>query len=218
MIKSRKINSTLAALTLCVVSAGWTTAQAQDAPITQPPAQPPSQQTTTAGQPQIASKCTQLIGTTVENPQGQRLGRIADVVVSFDDQRVSYCVMSFRHGTFSRTRYLAVPLAAFQPSVDGTHLILNASRANLANARGFDRNQWPSSISSAWGAEPAAPEALPPVVVFAPAPRTAPASAGYPWVADPAMGPPPTYQSRSASDAIDAMRFQTAFGYVLPGH
>jgi hypothetical protein len=226
MKKCRKLNSILAAATLCAVSAGASVALAQQASTDQPLpkecATTTTTTTTTPDQSQIVSKCSQLIGTPVENQQGQKLGKIADVVVSFDNQKVSYCVLSTRHGFFGRSRLLPVPLAAFQPSRDGTHLILNASRANLAKARSYDRNEWPSAMTSAWGAEPSAPSQLPPVVVFAPdvtpPSPTTPSATAYPWIADPPMGPPPAYQSRSASAAFDALYFQLSFGDPAMSH
>jgi len=217
MKKSRKLNLILAAATLCAVSVSSTVAMAQELSTDQPQVQQPSDTTARPRQPQEVSKCSQLIGTTVRNQQGQKLGRIADVVVSFGNEHVSYCVLSMKRGIFAKTRFLAVPLAAFQPSDVGSYLILNASKANLANAEGFDRNEWPSAMTPAWGAEPAAPQELPPVKVFAPVVEAAP-PAVYPWVADPAMGPPPARQIQSTSAAFDAFHFENAFGYIASGH
>ena len=103
-----------------------------------------------------------MIGITVENPRGQRLGIIKDMVVDFNNDRVSYCVMSVENGP----DHLAVPLAAFRPSADGTVLILNADKTKLCQARGFDQNEWPAVNSAAWGAEP--PWQLPPTTVVGP--------------------------------------------------
>jgi sporulation protein YlmC with PRC-barrel domain len=229
MKKSRKFNSILAAAALCAVSAGSTVAVAQeistDPPPTQqrsdtttPPSQPqqPTDLTPAPSQPLVASKCSQLIGTSVINQQGQKLGKITDVVVTFDNERVSYCVMSVKHGIFSKTRFVAVPLAAFQPSDNGSCLILNSDKASLDKAKGFARNEWPSAINPAWGAEPAPAEELPPVTVFAPPAAPVPPSE-YPSVTDPAMGPAPA-RPQSATAVMDALRFELTFGYVTSGH
>jgi predicted outer membrane protein len=166
MIKSREIKSMLVAATLCVVSSGWTAAMAHGA-FTGQPQLPPLVETTTAiDPPPVASKCRQLIGTTVENPQGEKLGKIAGVVVHLDKERVSCCVLSVKAGIFTKTRFLAVPLAAFKPSVDGSHLILNSSKANLAKAKGFDLIEWPSAITPVCGVQPATPVELPPAVAI----------------------------------------------------
>jgi hypothetical protein len=158
----------MVAVALCVASAVGTAAQAQQASTIQPQTQSLTNATPASDPPQVVSKCSQLIGAKVKNQQGQELGKIDDVVVSFHSDRVSYCVLRVKHGLFTKTRFLAVPLAAFQPSDDGSHLILNASQANLANAKGFDRNEWASVTTPAWGAQPGAPVELPPAMVFAP--------------------------------------------------
>jgi sporulation protein YlmC with PRC-barrel domain len=160
----------------------------------------------------------------VENQQGEKLGRIADVVVSFDDQHVSYCVLRVKPGIFGRTRLVEVPLAAFQPNGDGSRLILNASKANLANAQGFDPNQWPAPVNTVWGAEPAAaavpapPAVLPPAEVYGR--QTTPPAIGlgtkapidnsYSWDQFPCP--------RTANQAIDQAQFEMIYGYPLSSH
>ena len=168
MIKSKKVSAFLIAAALCAVSTGGTVAQAQEASAVQPQKQPPTGATNATDPPQVVSKCSQLIGAKVENQQGQEIGKIDDVVVSFHSDRVSYCLLSVKHGIFAKARFLAVPLAAFQPSDDGSHLILNASQDNLANAKGLDRDIWASVTTPVWGAQPGPSEELPPAAVFAP--------------------------------------------------
>src|SRR5580700_6166406 len=136
MIMPRKTSASLVVVILCVVSAGVSAAQAQEASIDCPLIQPPTSATNATAPTQVVSKRSQLIGVRVKNQQGQELGKIDDVVVSFHRERDSYCILSVKHGMFTKTRFLAVPLAAFQPSDDGSHLILNASQANLAKAKG----------------------------------------------------------------------------------
>jgi hypothetical protein len=75
-------------------------------------------------------------------------------VVDFDDSRVAYCVLSVEHKLFATPKYLAVPLAALRSSSDGSRLSLNADKDKVAQAQGFDRDNWPSVINPAWGAQP----------------------------------------------------------------
>jgi hypothetical protein len=215
MKRHSKFNSIVVAAALCAVSAG--SAVAQQASTVQPQTQQPTGTTNAPDPTQTVVKCRCWIGTTVENPQGQCLGKIDDVVVNLDNERGSYCVMSIKRGIFTKTRFLNVPLASFQRSADGSYLTLNANKANIARAGKLDRNEGPSGFPAAWGAEPAAPEQLPAVVVVAPAGGlpSAPVGPAYPWVADPAMGPARLYQAESASHAIDGLRFQVTAGYQL---
>ncbi len=106
-----------------------------------------------ADQPQRLNKCSGFIGATVENPQGDRLGKIDDVVMDLNAGRVSYAVLSVEHKLFANPKYIALPLASLKPSADGTKLILKADKDKIAQAQGFDRNNWPSVNTPAWGAQ-----------------------------------------------------------------
>jgi sporulation protein YlmC with PRC-barrel domain len=155
MRKARKIDAKVVVAALYVATAGWMLAQAQDNPgtgVNQAPQQPATP--TPAGPMLKINRCSQLIGSTVENPQGDKLGKIDEVVLDIQNRRVSYCVMSVEHKLFATPKYLAVPWAAFGPSADGSHLILNANKEQVAQAQGFDRNNLPSVTNSAWGAQP----------------------------------------------------------------
>jgi sporulation protein YlmC with PRC-barrel domain len=164
MKRAIKFESKVVATTLCVVAAGWLAAQAQDTPaggtgtgtgINQPQARQSVDQSTPAtDQPMKLNKCSHLVGTIVENPQGEKLGKIEDIVVNLNTGRVSYCVLEPEHKVFSNAKYLAVPLAAFEASADGDRLILRADKDKLAQAKGFDRDNWPAITESAWGAQP----------------------------------------------------------------
>jgi sporulation protein YlmC with PRC-barrel domain len=100
------------------------------------------------------NKAGNLIGTQVKNPQGEMLGTIHELVVDFNTGRVSYCALKVKESAAGPDKYLAIPLAAFQPSSDGQYLILNADKQKIAQAIGFDKNDWPSLNSAAWGAQP----------------------------------------------------------------
>jgi sporulation protein YlmC with PRC-barrel domain len=171
--------------------------------------------TTTTTAPQTISKCSQLIGTKVQNQQGDCLGKITDVVVSFNNNQASYCVLSVKHGMFARAKYVAVPVAAFQPGVDGSYLILNANPANLAQARGFSRNEWPTEIIPTWGAEPGPAVELPAAVVYGQVPAPVP-QRPQTWAADPVSSSPPMWQS--AGYSIAGLQDQVQFGAALMTH
>jgi len=100
------------------------------------------------------NKASQLVGMTVKNQQGEKLGKIDDVVIDLSGEKVAYCVLSVSQGAFSADKLHAVPLRAFQPSADGTHITLNADKEKLAQAPGFDKENWPSPSNPSWGAQP----------------------------------------------------------------
>jgi sporulation protein YlmC with PRC-barrel domain len=232
MKKLFKITPTLAAVALCVASAGSNLAMAQEASTDNPI----TQQDKATRAVEQRSRCSQLIGTTVQNPQGQKLGSIADVVISFDTDQVAYCVMRVKPGFFARTKLVEVPLGAFQSSSDGSYLILNASKANLVAARGFNPTQWPEPVENVWGAEPTpAPssdetpsdvnlatetEDITTVWGATPAPPPSPAPPVSAQVLPAAAGAIVNVRDlpRNASQAIDEFNDQVQFGYPLMEH
>jgi len=109
---------------------------------------------TSSGQPMKINKASSLIGTTVKNQQGEDLGKIHDLVIDFNADKVAYVVLSTGSGVFSSQKLHAVPLRAFQPSADGTSLTLNADKDKLARDEGFDKNNWPALGATTFGAEP----------------------------------------------------------------
>jgi sporulation protein YlmC with PRC-barrel domain len=157
MNKVRQFRSKVVIATLCLSGAGWLVAQAQNAPIEAPKNLQAAQPETTApfDQPmRMINRCTKLIGATVRNQQGYILGKIEDVVVDINTGRVVYCALKVKQPPFAKAKYLAVPVAALQPSVDALYLVLNADKDRVAQAKGFDANHWPELNDPAWGAQP----------------------------------------------------------------
>ena len=100
------------------------------------------------------NQCSELIGTEVKNQQGEKLGKVKDIVIDFARDRIAYVVLETSKGAFSADKLHAVPLRAFQPSDDGKTLILNADKDKVANAEGFSKDNWPSPSNPSWGAQP----------------------------------------------------------------
>ncbi len=152
MNKINKVSLMIVASALCVASSGSMNLRAQDAPRSDPP--PSTGTNAVCYQSAKMSKCSNLIGSKVQNAQGETLGKISDIVLDLNSGRVSYCVLDVAHKISATPKYLAVPIAAFQCSADETHLILNADKDKVAQAQGFDRNNWPVANNPAWGAQP----------------------------------------------------------------
>jgi sporulation protein YlmC with PRC-barrel domain len=114
----------------------------------------PVVRTTNQGQVLEINKSSTLIGATVKNQQGEKLGKIRDLVIDLNSERVAYAVLGSPGMFFSAEKLQAVPLRALQPDATGTSLILNASKENLASSPGFDKANWPEVGTAVWGAEP----------------------------------------------------------------
>jgi sporulation protein YlmC with PRC-barrel domain len=152
MKNTSKLNGMIMVGALYLASSGQMALRAQDATQSDKP-----QSTGTnavCNQTAKMNKCSNLIGSTVRNTQGETLGKISDIVLDLNNGRVSYCVLNVAHKISTTPKYLAVPIGAFQCSADETHLVLNADKDKVAQAQGFDSNNWPPATSPAWGAQP----------------------------------------------------------------
>lgn len=96
-------------------------------------------------------KASKLIGAKVVNDQQQRLGTIKEIVLTPDRTAVSYAVLS-HGGLWSRGgKLFAVPWSQFEVKSPGNILMLhNVSPADLKNAKGFDKNNWPAAAHEDW--------------------------------------------------------------------
>lgn len=100
------------------------------------------------------NKGSTFIGANVKNQQGEDLGKVHDVVIDFNSDKISYVVLGNRTGVLSPQKFHAVPLRAFQPDPQGSGLILNAEKEKLDRSAGFDKDNWPAVGTQTWGAEP----------------------------------------------------------------
>jgi sporulation protein YlmC with PRC-barrel domain len=92
-----------------------------------------------------------FIGANVENPQGQNLGEIKDVVIDRASGRMAYAVVSFGGFLGMGEKLFAVPWGAFsQPKADKDTFVLDVDKERLKNAPGFDANNWPQMASREW--------------------------------------------------------------------
>jgi sporulation protein YlmC with PRC-barrel domain len=96
-------------------------------------------------------KGSTFIGADVENPQGQDLGDIKDLVIDRATGRIAYAVVSFGGFLGMGEKLFAVPWGAFAQSSDNRDkFILAVDKERLTNAPGFEANNWPQMTSREW--------------------------------------------------------------------
>src|SRR5215467_9685477 len=92
-----------------------------------------------------------FIGANVENPQGQNLGDVKDIVIDRASGRIAYAVVSFGGFLGVGEKLFAVPWGAFsQPKADKETFVLDMDKERLKNAPGFDAHNWPQMASREW--------------------------------------------------------------------
>jgi sporulation protein YlmC with PRC-barrel domain len=110
----------------------------------------------TAGvQPQL-DRAKDLIGAKIVNDKGERLGTVADIVLTPERDAVNYVVLS-HGGTWGMgEKYFAVPWSQFgiQAGEKGGKekllVLKNITAQELDNAKGFDKDHWPTVASENW--------------------------------------------------------------------
>jgi sporulation protein YlmC with PRC-barrel domain len=96
-------------------------------------------------------KGSTFIGSDVENPKGEDLGDIKDVVIDRATGRIAYAVVSFGGLMGLGDKLYAVPWGAFaQSATDKDTFILAVDKERIKNSPGFDQNNWPQMVSREW--------------------------------------------------------------------
>jgi hypothetical protein len=95
-----------------------------------------------------------IIGMNVRNQQGENLGRITDLAVDLESGRIGYAVLGVGGFLGLGEKLVAVPPHALQYDPGANALILNTTREQIEQTRGFARNNWPAlDGSAAWGGD-----------------------------------------------------------------
>ena len=113
-------------------------------------AQGPGQRSHSMSAQRDLNTASDLIGTKVENQQGQSLGSVIDLLVDPQGARVQYVVLS-RGGVLGvGSKLYPVPWEVLRYSIQGDRFILNISEDKLASAPNFARESWPDLSSGDW--------------------------------------------------------------------
>ena len=94
-------------------------------------------------------RASQLIGMNIENPQGESVGEINDLVIDGKNGRVRYVAVTYGGVLGVGDKMFAVPFEAFQAKPqagdpDDYVLTLNVTQKQLEGAQGFDQDNWPN--------------------------------------------------------------------------
>lgn len=104
-------------------------------------------------------RASKLIGMKVQNPQGQDLGKISDMVVNMNTGDVRYAVLEFDPGIFQGEKLFAVPTSQLRMAADRDTISYNMSKATLEKTA-VPRSEWNtvwrdpnylSNLDKAWG-------------------------------------------------------------------
>jgi sporulation protein YlmC with PRC-barrel domain len=106
----------------------------------------------TNGAPKVLSAST-LIGDTVKNPQGEKLGKVEEIMLDLDFGRVSYAVLSFGGFLGIGDKLFAIPFEKLRIDGEDHCCVLDVDKAQLEAATGFDKDHWPNFADREWGSQ-----------------------------------------------------------------
>jgi sporulation protein YlmC with PRC-barrel domain len=103
-------------------------------------------------------RASETIGVRVENPQGDSLGKIEDLVFEPAKGHIRYAVLSFGGFLGVGDKYFAIPWShlraeerAGRSGSERFVMVLDVNKDKLKNAPGFDSKNWPDFGDPAYG-------------------------------------------------------------------
>ena len=94
-----------------------------------------------------------LEGNPVENPQGEDLGEIEDIMLDVPRGKIAYAVLSFGGFLGVGNKLFAIPWNALTLNADRKCFVLDVDKERLKKAPGFDKDNWPSMASPTWASD-----------------------------------------------------------------
>jgi sporulation protein YlmC with PRC-barrel domain len=93
---------------------------------------------------------TSIIGDVVENPQGDELGKIDNLMINLHNGDVEYAVVEMGSFLGMGGKLFAIPFSELQVDAVKEIFILNRTKEYLKNIPGFDKTHWPDTNAHAY--------------------------------------------------------------------
>lgn len=91
-----------------------------------------------------------VIGVSVENPQGDDLGKVEALMLDKMKGNVVYVVLSFGGFLGMGNKLFAMPWHLFAYNPEREKFIISMDQEKLKNSPGFDKENWPDMTSADW--------------------------------------------------------------------
>ena len=91
-----------------------------------------------------------LIGNEVYNMANESLGTINELMIDMSSGMINYAVLSYGGFLGMGDRLFAVPWRALTLDTANKRFTLSATKEQLKNAPGFDKDHWPSMADTTW--------------------------------------------------------------------
>jgi sporulation protein YlmC with PRC-barrel domain len=94
-----------------------------------------------------------LASDSVKNKLGEDLGSVKEIMIDIPSGRIAYAVLSFGGFLGIGNKLFAIPWEVLTVDEDRKCLVLDADKATLEKAPGFDKDHWPDMADLRWGTQ-----------------------------------------------------------------
>lgn len=98
-------------------------------------------------------RSTRLVGSRVENPAGEQLGTIDDLVIDLAEGRAVAAILAFGGVLGLGKNRVAVPLSSLAYDPESRRCLLNLPKEVLRKAPSFPEDEWPEILDQVWASE-----------------------------------------------------------------
>ncbi len=89
-----------------------------------------------------------IMGKSVVNQQGDDLGKISDMRITFPEGRVKYLVLKHGGALGMGGKHFAIPPEAVVYRSGDDNFVANIDKQRLDDARGFEKDNWPAEADT----------------------------------------------------------------------
>src|SRR6201988_3283924 len=94
-----------------------------------------------------------ILGAKVINTAQEDLGKIEDLLIDARNSRVAYAILSFGGVLGLGDKHFAIPWEVLTFDLSQKMAVIDIDKDRLANAPGFDKDDWPDLANEKWGAD-----------------------------------------------------------------
>ncbi len=98
-----------------------------------------------ANRPLERLTATSIIGDNVENPQGEDLGKIDNLMINVRTGQVEYAVVEYGSFLGIGGKLFAIPFEELRVSPERRVFVVNRDKEYLRQSPGFDKGHWPDT-------------------------------------------------------------------------
>ena len=96
----------------------------------------------------LDARASELLGIEVNSPNGEKLGKIEDLILDVANSQVRYAVVAYGGALGYGTRMAAFPPVLFRPGRKEGQLVLYVTPEQFRNAPSFEASAWPDWLEA----------------------------------------------------------------------